>query len=66
MSKPEELNLIDIYGGDFFAEVENLGDPEEKTICITVDEGHAFYSANLDVEGAKALRDWLNKALGDE
>lgn len=58
--------MIDTQGGDFIVAIEVFEDPAEETICITVDEGVAFHSANLSVESAKALRDWLNEVLKDE
>lgn len=58
--------MIDTLGGDFIAAIEVFEEPAEETICITVDEGASFHSANLSVESAKALRDWLNQVLGDE
>lgn len=66
MNKIPELQMIDTLGGDFMVAVEVFEEPAEQTICITVDEGVAFHSANLSVECAKALRDWLNQVLSDE
>lgn len=67
MNKIPALQVIDTDAGDFIAEVTNTGyDPVVEVVTITVDEGIAFHSANLTVEGAKALRDWLSEVLKDE
>lgn len=58
--------MIDTQGGDFIAAIEVFEDPAEETICITVDDAQCFHSANLSIESAKALRDWLNEVLSDE